>query len=110
VYVGNLSYDVKYRDLIEFMRGGGWGRFSSWRLVFFFGCGRCGGGSSGGGSEEAESELGLSRAMGIGSREPVAVIREREGQGLDTADELWGFRRAIVRRRMFELIVGVISW
>jgi hypothetical protein len=23
VYVGNLSYDVKYRDLIEFMRGGG---------------------------------------------------------------------------------------
>jgi hypothetical protein len=35
VYVGNLSYDVKYRDLIEFMRGGGWGRFSSWPLVFF---------------------------------------------------------------------------
>ena len=25
VYVGNLSYDVKYRDLMEFMRGGGWG-------------------------------------------------------------------------------------
>ena len=25
VYVGNLSYDVKYRDLIEFMRGGGLG-------------------------------------------------------------------------------------
>jgi len=24
VYVGNLSYDVKYGDLIEFMRGGGW--------------------------------------------------------------------------------------
>lgn len=24
VYVGNLSYDVKYRDLLEFMRGGGW--------------------------------------------------------------------------------------
>jgi len=23
VYVGNLSYEVKYRDLIEFMRGGG---------------------------------------------------------------------------------------
>lgn len=22
VYVGNLSYDVKYRDLLEFMRGG----------------------------------------------------------------------------------------
>jgi hypothetical protein len=55
------------------------------------------------GSEEAEN--------------PVAVIREREGQGLDTADELWGslvsfsrFRRAIVRCRMVELIVGVISW
>ena len=26
VYVGNLSYDVKYRDLMEFMRGGGFGR------------------------------------------------------------------------------------
>ena len=25
VYVGNLSYDVKYCDLIEFMRGGGLG-------------------------------------------------------------------------------------
>ena len=28
VYVGNLSYDVKYRDLIEFMRGGGFGGIS----------------------------------------------------------------------------------
>jgi hypothetical protein len=35
VYVGNLSYEVKYRDLIEFMRGGGWGRFSSWLLLVF---------------------------------------------------------------------------
>lgn len=26
VYVGNLSYDVKYGDLIEFMRGGGFWR------------------------------------------------------------------------------------
>ena len=25
VYVGNLSYDVRYRDLMEFMRGGGFG-------------------------------------------------------------------------------------
>jgi hypothetical protein len=47
--------------------------------------------------------------MGIGSGEPVAVIRECEGQGLDTADELWGFRRAIVRRRMFELIAGLLA-
>ena len=31
VYVGNLSYDVKFRDLMEFMRGGGWGNL---RLVF----------------------------------------------------------------------------
>lgn len=36
MYVGNLSYDVKYRDLIEFMRGGGWGRFSSWPLLVSF--------------------------------------------------------------------------
>ena len=33
MYVGNLSYDVKYRDLIEFMRGGGLGRFSSRSLL-----------------------------------------------------------------------------
>lgn len=31
VYVGNLSYDVRYRDLMEFMRGGGLGM-----LVFGF--------------------------------------------------------------------------
>lgn len=31
VYVGNLSYEVKYRDLMEFMRGGGLGNL---RLVF----------------------------------------------------------------------------
>ena len=42
MYVGNLSYDVKYRDLIEFMRGGGWGRFSG--LVVFFSCGDSGDG------------------------------------------------------------------
>lgn len=29
VYVGNLSYDVRYRDLMEFMRGGGWGNLRS---------------------------------------------------------------------------------
>ncbi|KAI0782048.1 hypothetical protein C8Q75DRAFT_539170 [Abortiporus biennis] len=34
VYVGNLSYDVKYRDLMEFMRGGGWGNI--FRLKHFF--------------------------------------------------------------------------
>jgi len=37
VYVGNLSYDVKYRDLMEFMRGGGWGNL---RLDIFFLCER----------------------------------------------------------------------
>jgi hypothetical protein len=35
VYVGNLSYDVKYRDLIEFMRGGGWRRSSGLVLLPF---------------------------------------------------------------------------
>lgn len=34
VYVGNLSYDVKYRDLIEFMRGGGFGRNYPFSVVF----------------------------------------------------------------------------
>ena len=33
VYVGNLSYEVRYRDLMEFMRGGGWGN------PFFLECG-----------------------------------------------------------------------
>lgn len=40
VYVGNLSYDVKYRDLMEFMRGGGWGNL---RLDIFSLCGKGGG-------------------------------------------------------------------
>ena len=40
VYVGNLSYDVRYRDLMEFMRGGGWGNL---RLVFQFRVHRRGG-------------------------------------------------------------------
>jgi hypothetical protein len=34
IYVGNLSYDVKYRDLLEFMRGGGW--TDGFRLLEFF--------------------------------------------------------------------------
>lgn len=33
VYVGNLSYEVRYRDLMEFMRGGGLGDLIS--LVVF---------------------------------------------------------------------------
>lgn len=37
VYVGNLSYDVRYRDLMEFMRGGGWG--ISWIIFSTFSLG-----------------------------------------------------------------------
>lgn len=39
VYVGNLSYDVKYRDLMEFMRGGGLGNLglSAFRLCVLLG-------------------------------------------------------------------------
>lgn len=40
VYVGNLSYDVKYRDLMEFMRGGGLGNL---RLDIFSLCEKKGG-------------------------------------------------------------------
>lgn len=36
VYVGNLSYDVKYGDLMEFMRGGGWMMDFGFGLVFFW--------------------------------------------------------------------------
>jgi hypothetical protein len=39
VYVGNLSYDVRYRDLMEFMRGGGWGNLRSVFRNIFFGAG-----------------------------------------------------------------------
>lgn len=35
VYVGNLSYEVKYRDLMEFMRGGGLGNSSLFRCCVF---------------------------------------------------------------------------
>ena len=87
MYVGNLSYEVKYRDLIEFMRGGGWGCFSSWPLLVFL---------------------------------VVAVVAAVAGEAVmmasDVADE-WeslvsfpSFDGGIVRRRMVELIVGVISW
>ena len=51
VYVGNLSYDVKYRDLMEFMRGGGLGNL---RLVFRYSSGR---GQDGGGGSEATSGI-----------------------------------------------------
>ena len=40
VYVGNMSYDDKYRDLLEFMRGGGWG--NNFRLDFFVALSWCG--------------------------------------------------------------------
>ena len=33
VYVGNLSYDVRYRDLMEFMRGGGLGASSALHIL-----------------------------------------------------------------------------
>lgn len=41
VYVGNLAYDVKYGDLIEFMKPGGWKRFSCliWSWLWFGGLG-----------------------------------------------------------------------
>ena len=36
VYVGNLHYDVKYRDLMEFMRSGGWGNPNLFGRFWFF--------------------------------------------------------------------------
>ena len=62
VYVGNLSYDVKYRDLMEFMRGGGWG--NNFRLDFYIPSvrGRCMFSWHMGGSEvAAEKEVLLMR-------------------------------------------------
>lgn len=141
MYVGNLSYDVKYRDMIEFMRGGGWGRFSSWPLLVFFGCGGCGGGEAvvvriiirvGDGSLEVRGSEAGTRARrqrassvlpaqwesDVLRREPTAVVQGREGAGFGYGRRVVGvisfpfpgFDGAIVRRRMVELIVGVISW
>lgn len=39
VYVGNLAYDVKYGDLVEFMKPGGWKRFSCLIWSWFGGLG-----------------------------------------------------------------------
>ncbi|KAG9127342.1 hypothetical protein FRC07_014752 [Ceratobasidium sp. 392] len=68
VYVGNLSYDVKYGDLMEFMRGGGWmmdfmvlwflGWFSLWWWCLSTSWGRHGG--------YGEGERG-GKAFGTGS-------------------------------------------
>ena len=67
VYVGNLSYDVKYRDLMEFMRGGGWGNL---RLDVFSSRGK---GGIGLGCRSRKSVLlKLARS---GKRQGVAFMR-----------------------------------
>jgi hypothetical protein len=140
VYVGNLSYDVKYRDLIEFMRGGGWGRFSSWsflallavevvvtagvvaimrRILVWKVMALL---------EVRESGVGAGAVVRARRHEPSSVVpahREldlhmradnshaRTGGGREGAG--FGFlfpvsTGPIVRYRMAKLIVGVISW
>ena len=65
VYVGNLSYDVKYRDLMEFMRGGGLGD-SELQLPFAsFG-------------EVLGMDTGLVMVQGIGDRGDVIAVVARE--------------------------------
>lgn len=66
VYVGNLSYDVKYRDLMEFMRGGGWGNL---RLDIFS---LHGGGEDGVGCRSRESVL---LKLALGKRQGGAFVR-----------------------------------
>jgi hypothetical protein len=62
VYVGNLSYDVKYRDLMEFMRGGGLGNL---RLVFRCACVRRRGGRR---SESAQGGQKCCSNSGVAGR------------------------------------------
>jgi hypothetical protein len=58
VYVGNLSYEVKYRDLMEFMRGGGWGNPRLVFRIFPFG------GLVEGGFIRISSQRGMNRLVG----------------------------------------------
>jgi hypothetical protein len=139
VYVGNLSYDVKYRDMIEFMRGGGWGRSSSWSFLAFLVMGvmvtaavvaalrrilvRNGDGSP----EVREAGVGAGAVMRAGRHEPSSVIpvqwesdhhlRADKQLCEDGTGQAAGFSflfpvsmGPIVRYRMAKLIVGVISW
>ncbi len=116
MYVGNLSYDVKYRDLIEFMRGGGWGRFSSWSLLVFLVVVAVAAAAAEAAPRRYEGPR-RQRASPSSPRSEVSCGNTK-GQGLDTADDLWGsllsssqFRRGHSEtHRMVELIVGIISW
>ena len=82
VYVGNLSYDVKYRDLMEFMRGGGLGNLGS---VFRLLLGDLGPGASGVGDvavvrseDEAEDEVVGSRRFGGGGHATRSALEARD--------------------------------
>ena len=78
VYVGNLSYDVKYRDLMEFMRGGGLGASNC--CGFGFGCGL---------RRAAEVEVALKcGALGFGDEAQSLV----EIRGEDWPRRAAGFR------------------
>lgn len=77
VYVGNLSYDVKYGDLMEFMRGGGWMMDFGLGLVFgggfFMGCFWGGRREKGYGDEEAETECGIGSWRGLSASRPPSL-------------------------------------
>lgn len=91
MYVGNLSYDVKYHDAIEFMRGGGWTRFNGLRFLFFF-CGD-GGGVSGSrprlefgpseGKREPETGVKATGADGELTHSASECLLEEQGMGMD---------------------------
>lgn len=80
VYVGNLSYDVKYGDLMEFMRGGGWMMDFGLGLVFgggfFMGCfwGKNGGRTGDSGVEEKECGIGSWRGLEASRPPPLSSL------------------------------------
>ncbi|KAF8609324.1 hypothetical protein BDV93DRAFT_140412 [Ceratobasidium sp. AG-I] len=77
VYVGNLSYDVKYGDLMEFMRGGGWMMDFGLGLVFGggFSWGFPGGrrGKGYGDKDEDEEECGIGSWRGLSASRPPSL-------------------------------------
>ena len=80
VYVGNLSYDVKYRDLMEFMRGGGLGASNCCGFGFGYGLRR---------AVEVEVEVALKcGALGFGDEAQSLV----EIRGEDWPRRAAGFR------------------
>ena len=100
VYVGNLSYDVKYRDLMEFMRGGGLGNLRSVFLRVELGLVVSGKGDVAEGAGEARLSMRM-RTSGSDASEAEAVLRrthETRYGGLGHGSGVWYREEAVAGR------------